>query len=161
MKEIQDIIDGLGVDRPIFGVTIDTSGDLTLNTLKQYSYQYPDESTAVDPLEKIVYSEYDQIFDKRNNKFEKTVTVRKIIDTICRKLRAAYISASPNKKPKNTDTYDWLCRADSRPILYPYIVALYRYVYINTGPDYRFDGKNIEHARNFIEILKRIKEKHE
>ena len=116
-----------------------------------------------DIIVKLAVANYRENFDKyelyrsANNK---TAVMRDIFVS----LKKAFESASPLKNPKQSNLWKWfdydsITKTQERTEA---IILLYRYVHANTDRNLVFSGGSSNpHAKNFLAILEKMKEKYE
>lgn len=152
-----------GNTKAVFRGTKNSSGDLDF--ISEHIY---DPKTVnldhQDPVVKLMISNYREGFDKNSTKYVKSEnTINSTISDMFADLRRALHSASPHKNPQQSKLYKWFANSSTIETLSRYegIIALYKYVYVNTDALRQFSGTNNVHAKNLIAIIEKMKEKYE
>jgi hypothetical protein len=79
-------------------------------------------------------------------------------------LRNFLVNASPLKNPQQSKLYKWFVDRSTMETLAwrEGMIALYRYLHQHVDSRFRFDGgSDNQHAKNYIIILEKMKEKYE
>lgn len=162
MRQLESISKTFDVSRPIFRLTIDSSGDSIDINVSEPVHRYRPIAEEGNILEELVVSHYKESFAIKEGIFQ--VNSESIAVEAMNEIRDSFRKFLERnmemKNPRQSKLYKWTYSMPNTTDFNDTLVMVYKYIRSFTNEDMRFTIGNLDHVGNAIALLTAMEEKY-